>query len=185
VGRVPVGQAELIAHFAAQPITHGDTVVLTGDIHSSWANDIPSDHTSATWTSVAVEFVCPSVTSDGFYELVRASLPAGTPTAVALGATQGVMGAVTGTNPWVKYLDGIGHGFTLIDVTPDRVQADFFLTPVPTDALPDPRVDATVAPIYARRFPDGVRKSSGQRGRRAGRSTVGQPVFAITSATRR
>ncbi len=145
-------QAELIAHFGAQPLIHGDAVVLTGDIHSSWANDIPSDHTSADWTSVGVEFVCPSVTSDGFYELVRASLPAGTPVAAAVGATEGVVGAVTATNPWVTFLDGIGHGFTLIDVTPDRVQADFFLTPVPSDALPDPRVDATVVPVYTRSF---------------------------------
>ena len=38
--------------------------------------------------------------------------------------------------------------FTLIDVTPQRVQADYYLTPVPTDERPDPRVDATVVPVY-------------------------------------
>ena len=128
-------------------------VVLTGDIHSSWANDIPSDHTSrgvdarSASSSSARRSPATASTSSS-----RASLPAGTPVAVALGATEGVIGAVTATNPWVKYLDGIGHGFTLIDVTPERVQADYFLTPVPTDALPDPRVDPTVVPVYARSF---------------------------------
>jgi hypothetical protein len=47
-------------------------------------------------------------------------------------------------------LDGLGHGYTLIDLTPERVQADFYLTPVPTDQRPDPRVDPTVEPVYAR-----------------------------------
>jgi hypothetical protein len=92
------------------------------------------------------------VTSDGFYELVRASVPAGTPTAAVLAATAGVVGAVTATNPWVRYLDGVGHGFTLIDVTPERVQADYFHTPAPTDAAPDPRVDPTVEPAWTRSF---------------------------------
>jgi alkaline phosphatase D len=34
-------QAELISHLAAQPRNRGDAVVLTGDIHSSWAMDLP------------------------------------------------------------------------------------------------------------------------------------------------
>jgi alkaline phosphatase D len=145
-------QAALIAHLAAQPGGHGDAVVLTGDIHSSWAADLPANRTTTGYDPAGVEFVCPSVTSDGFYELVRASLPAGTPTVALVTATNAVAGAVAATNRWVKYLDGIGHGYTLVDVTPERVQADYHLTPVPTDALPDPRVDPTVVPVYARGF---------------------------------
>ena len=145
-------QVDLLTHLGAQPAAHGDAVVLTGDIHSSWANDLPVDHTVAPYQSAGVEFVCPSVTSDGFYEAVRAALPAGTPTATITATTQGVTGAVSATNPWIRYLDGIGHGYTLIDVTPDRVQADFYLTPTPTDAQPDPRIVATVQPVFARSF---------------------------------
>jgi alkaline phosphatase D len=141
-------QAALIAHFGAQQPAAGDVVVLTGDIHSSWATDIPAG-TGAGYTPVGVEFVCPSVTSDGFYELVRAALPAGTPTSAVLAATQGVTAAVAGTNPWIRYLDGIGHGYTLIDVTPDRVQADYHHTPRPTATQPDPRIDPTLDPAYA------------------------------------
>jgi alkaline phosphatase D len=86
------------------------------------------------------------VTSDGFYELVRASLPAGTPAEAVVGATRGITGTLTTVNPWIKYLDGLGHGYTLVDVTPDRVQADYFHTPTPTSALPDPRVVASTLP---------------------------------------
>ncbi|MDQ2749288.1 MAG: alkaline phosphatase D family protein [Actinomycetota bacterium] len=143
-------QADLITHLRAQPAHSGDAVVLTGDIHSSWAMDIPANRSATGYEPVGVEFVCPSVTSDGFYELVRASLPAGTPIPTAVAATQGVTGAVAATNPWIKYLDGVGHGYTLIDVTPARVQADYYLTPVPTAQRPDPRVDPTVEPVYAR-----------------------------------
>ncbi|MEO6703321.1 MAG: alkaline phosphatase D family protein, partial [Jatrophihabitantaceae bacterium] len=142
-------QAELIAHLQAQPASAGDGVVLTGDIHSSWAMDLPADRSASGYQPVGVEFVCPSVTSDGFYELVRASLPTGTPASAAVATTTGVTTAVTAANPWVKFLNGIGHGYTLIDVTAQRVQADFYLTPTPTDSQPDPRVDPTVEPAYA------------------------------------
>jgi phosphodiesterase/alkaline phosphatase D-like protein len=145
-------QAELLTHLGGQPAANGDAVVLTGDIHSSWANDLPVDRTAPSYVSAGVEFVCPSVTSDGFYEVVKAALPAGTPAGTVVGTTRGIAGAVAAANPWVRYLDGVGHGFTLIDVTPDRVQADYYLTPVPTDARPDPRIDPAVTPVYARSF---------------------------------
>jgi alkaline phosphatase D len=141
-------QAALIAHLGAQPATAGDAVVLTGDIHSSWAMDIPASRGPG-YTSVGVEFVCPSVTSDGFYELVRGALPPGTPAEALVTTTQGITAAVAGTNPWIRYLDGLGHGYTLIDVTPDRVQADFHHTPRPSSALPDPRILPTAEVAYA------------------------------------
>jgi len=142
-------QADLIAHLDAQSRRSGDAVVLTGDIHSSWAMDIPARRTASGYTPAGVEFVCPSVTSDGFYELVRASRPTAT-IDQAVAATQGVVAAVVANNPWISYLDGIGHGYTLIDVTPERVQADFHLTPLPTVDRPDPRIDEDVQPVYAR-----------------------------------
>ena len=145
-------QAELIAHLEDQPERAGDAVVLTGDIHSSWAMDIPAARSGTGYTPAGVEFVCPSVTSDGFYELVRASQPAGTPVATLVATTRGITGAVTAANPWIRYLDGIGHGYTLIDVTPERVQADYHLTPTPTADQPDPRVDRGTEPAYARSF---------------------------------
>lgn len=142
-------QAALVAHLGAQPRSAGDVVVLTGDIHSSWAMDIPASPTAAGSAPVGVEFVCPSVTSDGFYELVRASLPATTPAEGVVSVTQNITTAVAAANPWIRYLDGIGHGYTLIDVTLEQVQADFYHTPRPSSALPDPRIVPTTRPTYA------------------------------------
>jgi alkaline phosphatase D len=142
-------QRALIDHLAAQPRRSGDAVVLTGDIHSSWAMDIPVGDRTGAYTSAGVEFVCPSVSSDGFYELVKAARPL-IPVPQTVATTRGLTAAVAAANPWVRYLDGVGHGYTLIDVTPDRVQADFHLTPTPTPDRPDPRIDPAVEPVYAR-----------------------------------
>lgn len=110
-------QLEVLQAMAASPT---DTVVLTGDIHSSWANDVPLDSGSYVPVgpgnnSVAVEFVVPSVTSDGFGEILGGTGPATAATT-----------ALQVTNPHVRYLDGIGHGYAVLDVTPDAVQTDFF-----------------------------------------------------------
>lgn len=134
-------QRELIAHARAQAT---DTVVLTGDIHSSWANELVADPAEV---SGGTEFVCPSVTSDGFYEIVRGST--GLPAEASVVAAQGVAAGVRALSPWVRYLDGVGHGFVVLDVTPERVQADYHLTPLPTSARPDPRLDRSALPTYA------------------------------------
>ncbi len=142
-------QTDLLAHLAGLPAAGAGTVVLTGDIHSSWAIDLPSTRgAGAGYQPVGVEFVCPSVTSDGFYEIASTSLP-GQPAEVVVAATRAATSAVAATNPWVKYLDGVGHGYTVIDVTPDRVQADYYLTPVPTTSRPDPRVEPGLQPTWA------------------------------------
>ena len=163
-------QHELLSHLAAQPAARGDAVVLTGDIHSSWAMEIPADRrTGGTYTPAGVEFVCPSVTSDGFYEIFRGAAPAGTPAEAIVASTNGAAAVVKTTNPWVKYLDGVGHGYTLVDVTEDRVQGDWYLTPVPTSARPDPRVDPKVVPTYRTSWIT----DSGSRTLRAGTHEVG------------
>lgn len=151
-------QAALLGRLAERPASAGDVVVLTGDIHASFATDLPATlpaagtaaYVGTPYESVGVEFVCPSVTSDGFYEQVVAQLAAtGAPPEALVAQTQVVAQYVGGYNAWVKYLEGIGHGYVLVDVTPERVQADFFQTPHPTSALPDPRTDPTVEPAYA------------------------------------
>ncbi len=149
-------QAALLTRAGDQPAGAGDLVVLTGDIHSSWAIDLPDTlpapgtaaFAGTPYTSVGVEFVCPSVTSDGFYEIVRAGQPNVPPEAVAT-QIDGLAQFLGGYNSWLKYLDGVGHGYVLVDVTPERVQADFFHTPRPTTARPDPRLDPSAAPAYA------------------------------------
>lgn len=89
-------------------------VVLTGDIHTSWANELYQNPAVLTGglleRPLGVEFVTPSVTSPGFpagaAELVSALLPL--------------------VNPHVRYSELSTHGFILLDVTQERVQAEYY-----------------------------------------------------------
>lgn len=86
-----------------------NVVVITGDIHSSWANDLPlSSYNSTTGAgSVGVEFVTPSVTSPGL------NLPGGA-------------AAIQLANSHIKFCNLNQKGFVLLDVNKNRTQADWF-----------------------------------------------------------
>jgi alkaline phosphatase D len=153
-------QADQAALLAAMGRSGGtDPVVLTGDIHSSWANELPSDPRAGQQAgdSVGVEFVCPSVTSNGFTESLGSAA-----------AAQAATAAFQAANPWVRYLDGIGHGFTVLDVTPERVQADFWFIRSGGDkgVATDPRLDpgATVGFEQAFQSVKGSRRVTGPVG---------------------
>lgn len=137
-----------------------DTVVLTGDIHSSWANDLPVDagsYVPGVTGSAGVEFVCPSVTSDGFAEILGGAEPA----TVATTTLQTM-------NPHLRYLDGVGHGYAVLDVTPDRVQTDFWFVADREDPQAPQRLAASwVAQHGSRR----VVAAPGPIGSRADRPT--------------
>jgi alkaline phosphatase D len=64
----PAERNKILTHIESNNIDN--VVILTGDIHTSWANDIPVDlgsYTASTGAgSVAVEYVCTSVTSGSF-----------------------------------------------------------------------------------------------------------------------
>jgi alkaline phosphatase D len=84
-------------------------VVLTGDIHSSWANDIPtaSYNGSTGAGSVGVEFVATSTTSSGSPLPVSQSL-------------------LQGFNPHMKFIDLTNHGYVLLDINKNRTQGEFW-----------------------------------------------------------
>ena len=134
-------QADQRALLEAMQASKADAVVLTGDFHSSWANDLPTDYGAyrTAPNSVGVEFVCPSVTSDGFKEFLGSAARA-----------QVVTKLFQQANPWVRFLDGIGHGFAVIDVTPERVQTDFFYirSGVDNGLLTDVRLDPNATVGY-------------------------------------
>ncbi|MFH1321395.1 MAG: alkaline phosphatase D family protein [Bacteroidota bacterium] len=98
-----------------------DVVILTGDIHTSWANDLPLDpgtYDPGTGAgSVAVEFVTTSVTS--------AALPLdlsliGVPTIKLI-------------NPHIKYINLDDKGYNIVDINKSRTQSDwYFVTTVDT-----------------------------------------------------
>lgn len=85
----------------------GRTVVLTGDIHTAWANELPLSFYNAGQQvgSAGVEFVCTSITSPGLPFIPAA--------------------AVQVFNPHVRYVDLSNHGFIIVEATPDYVQSDY------------------------------------------------------------
>ena len=91
-------------------------VVLTGDIHTAWANDIPlNGYDPGTGAnSAGVEFVTTSVTSPGL------PIPAGEVLVKLL-------------NPHVKYVDLAKHGYYVLDLLPNKAQADYFALSTITD----------------------------------------------------
>ncbi|MDL0432194.1 alkaline phosphatase D family protein [Marinobacter sp. TBZ242] len=90
-----------------------NTVFFTGDIHTSWANEVYADSgnllENATVGPLAAEFVTPSVTSPGF------------PEEFADIAAE----AVKVANSHMKYVELKSPGFILVDVTAERTQAEF------------------------------------------------------------
>jgi alkaline phosphatase D len=153
-----------------------DPVVLTGDVHSSWASDLPlhPETPGAQPGSVGVEFVCPSVTSDGFKETLGGDAA----------AAQAATAAVRAANPWVRHLEGIGHGFAVLDVTPERVQVDWWFIRSGGDKglATDPRVDPAATVAWETSFVSvhGSRRVTGPVGPLGPRSD--QPRLAVPAA---
>ena len=120
---------------------HGvrDVVFLTGDIHSGWACELPHDPALAPLgDSAGVEFVCTSVTSNNLKDIT------GTPprtTSIAVETT------IRTNNRHVKYLDFDSHGYSVLDLTPERAQMDWFVI---SDRA-DPRASASWTASFATR----------------------------------
>jgi alkaline phosphatase D len=84
-----------------------NAVVLTGDIHSSWAANLKTSFTDPNAPVVGSEFVCSSITStfgDNSHPLVLATLP---------------------SNPHIRHFDGLHRGYALCTVTPAQWRTDF------------------------------------------------------------
>ncbi|MGB1318679.1 MAG: alkaline phosphatase D family protein, partial [Flavobacteriales bacterium] len=103
----PAERDSLFNHLAANSIDNA--VVLTGDIHTSWGNDLPGDSYDAGTGdgSVGVEFVVTSVTSPGLPIPLPANL-------------------IQSFNPHIKYADLTQKGFMILDLTHGAAQSDWF-----------------------------------------------------------
>ncbi|MBE2245680.1 MAG: alkaline phosphatase D family protein [Candidatus Competibacteraceae bacterium] len=84
-------------------------VVLTGDIHTSWANDLPlSGYVGSTGAnSAGVEFVTTSITSSNS----------------PFGLSSSIIAALFSH---VKYANLTNHGYYILDLNKTRTQADFY-----------------------------------------------------------
>ena len=114
----------LLAVLAGEGV--GNVVVLTGDLHSSWAAEVPDP--AGGDRPLAAEFVVPSVSSTSFADVVGTTGPLAelTRQAVAL------------PNPHLRWVDLERHGYVVLDVAPDAVQADWWhLDTVMTPGSPE------------------------------------------------
>jgi alkaline phosphatase D len=84
-----------------------NVAVLSGDIHSSWAADLP----------VGAEFVSPSVTTDSFSQTVLPNVPGASALARRWFLTQ---------NRHLRLADIDHHGYVTVDVGPERIQGDWW-----------------------------------------------------------
>lgn len=95
----PAERQKLYDHLSSNNIDN--MVVLTGDIHTSWALDLLNGN-----APVGVEMVTPSVTSSG--------------------APINLSALITLQNPHIKYVELTKRGFLLLDITNQRVQGDWY-----------------------------------------------------------
>ena len=94
-----------------------DVVILTGDVHSSWAMDVPrtawDGYTARSGEgSLAVEFTTPAISSPPIF--------------AADGQGRDRAAALRVMLPHLKFMDGEHRGYVVLDVAPERVQADYF-----------------------------------------------------------
>jgi alkaline phosphatase/alkaline phosphatase D len=94
-----------------------NVVFLTGDIHTSWANELVTRDTGPQ-NPAAAEFVVPSVTSDNIDDFLR------TPPGGPLSALAG--GVIRATNPHVRWTELDGHGYGVLDLTTGRCRMDWY-----------------------------------------------------------
>ena len=112
----PAARRRVFDMLAAERIT--DLAILSGDVHSSWAMDVPrpdSRYNARTGEgSAAVELVTPAISSPPMFasETLRER---GTLLRLAV--------------PHLKYLEGDSRGYVVVDVSRERLQADWYHVP--------------------------------------------------------
>jgi len=97
-----------------------DNVFLSGDVHTAWAINLSRDPMDREAPPVGIEVVTASVTSENYDD--RAASSAGSPIA-------DVERFLVRENPHVRWTDLDGHGYIVLDVTPEVVQADWYVVP--------------------------------------------------------
>ncbi len=85
--------------------------MLTGDVHSNWANEIKADFDRPDSPTVGVEFVGTSITSDGD----------------GFDTRRDIMG-ILAENPHIKFFNG-QRGYVRCTVTPDIWRTDYRVLP--------------------------------------------------------
>ncbi len=98
----PVEREQLLNHIISESIDN--FVVLTGDIHTAWAMEIPASSARA-----GLEFVTPSVTSPG----------------LDLGNGVG-SSLILASNPHIKWVDLQRKGYMIVNINDTKIQSDWY-----------------------------------------------------------
>ncbi|MDQ6523469.1 alkaline phosphatase D family protein [Nocardioides sp. LHD-245] len=107
-----------------------DVVILTGDVHQSFASEIPArpNRYLLDRKSVAVEYVTPGVASPSLQTMVNQVAPGvGNLLDVVLNTNAAL------ANPWIRWSEGFKTGCLIVDFASTRVQADWYLVDKGTD----------------------------------------------------
>lgn len=144
-----VARKRMLDHVKGNSLTRDDNeienfVVLTGDIHTSWAINIEDDARQrvppATTANpnpnpsqrYGVEFVTPSVTSPGLPDPGRT-----------------LSTALNRVNPHMEYIDLSMHGYTIVDVTPGKTTCNWYHVPSILDVESEGETNANTASVTA------------------------------------
>ena len=99
----PASRTRLLWHISRSRARNA--VVLSGDIHSFWSNDLKLDFNNPKSETVATELVCTSIASRGPpYELFSKCLP---------------------DNPHVRFFESRYRGYACADITPAEMTTRF------------------------------------------------------------
>ncbi len=117
----PIERNNITQYFADNDIEN--IVVLTGDFHCSMAANVPladvdyetNDAIILDGDYVAVEFMVPSVTSANFDEALGSPIIA-----------ENISNLALIENPHIEMFDLVNHGYYILDVTPEKAQADWY-----------------------------------------------------------
>jgi alkaline phosphatase D len=138
-----------------------NNVILSGDIHTSFACDLPIDYGSynaATGAgSVAVEFLPTSITRGNFDEAGITGFLA-----------QLVAAAISAANPHHVYAELTSHGYGILDIRPDTVTAEFWYSPI-------------LQPTTTESFATGYRCLAGENHWQ--RAAIGNPTTVVGNVT--
>ena len=104
-----------------------NVVLVAGDIHSSWASELPLNVShygkDRSGRTVACEFTVPSITAASAHDSIAVSRALDAPTVAVLSAGQE---AIKLANPWIKDVELTTHGFGVMTVTPARATMEWF-----------------------------------------------------------
>jgi alkaline phosphatase D len=94
-----------------------NVVFLSGDVHTAWAMELKRRPDDPDERPAAVEIVTASITSENLDEVLGAD-----PRTESLSIER----EVDEDNPHVRWVDLDSHGYVLVDVTPERLEAEWW-----------------------------------------------------------